>query len=408
MTVASNRHRHDQGGAPALRVGIDATSWANPRGYGRFIRELLPRLVRLAPEIRFVAFLDERAAADFEIEADNLDRRVVRQGRSPTEAAAADSSRSPTDMLRFTRAVGREPLDAFFAPTVYTYFPLPRRLPALVGIHDAIAERFPHLTLPSPRARLFWSAKVGLARRQARLVLTVSDYAASELVRVHRIAADRIRIAPEAPSDIYRLPPDPLAAAPIAKRIGLPDGARWLVYVGGFNPHKHVDHLVLAHARLVASRADPPHLVLVGRRSGDVFHGGQAEIERAIARSGSASLVHWAGFVPDEELRHLLAAAAVSVLPSASEGFGLPAVEAAACGTPVVATTESPLPALLEGGGIFVPPGRIDELTEALRTLLDDEALRARMGAVARERALALTWDETARRTLAAIREVAA
>lgn len=311
-------------------------------------------------------------------------------------------------MLRFTRAVAAERLDAFFSPTVYTYFPLPPLLPALIGIHDAIAERFPDLTLPSARARLFWRAKVGLAIRQARLILTVSDYAAAEIARVHRIAPHRIRIAPEAAADAYRLPVEPTAVAAAARRIGLPRDARWIVYVGGFNPHKHVDLLVRAHARLAGRRDDAPHLVLVGRRSGDVFHGDQAAIERAIAEGGAASLVHWTGFLPDDELRQVVAGAAVSVLPSASEGFGLPAVEAAACGTPVIATTESPLPALLAGGGIFVPPGDLDALDVALEQLLGDETLRRQMGAVARERALMLSWDVAARNTLDAIREVAA
>ncbi len=407
-TVAPDQHRETSRSTTPLRVGVDATSWANPRGYGRFIRELLPRLVRLAPEVTFSCFLDDRAATDFDLIAPNIDPVLVPQGRSPTEAAAADSARSLGDMLRFTRAVGGAGLDAFFSPTVYTYFPLPWRLPALVGIHDAIAERFPALTLPSRRARWFWNAKVGLARRQARLILTVSDYAAGELARVHRIAPDRIRVATEAPSDSYRSPPDPAATAALARRLGIPEGARWIVYVGGFNPHKYVHHLVLAHARLVAELDDPPHLVLVGRRSGDVFHGGQDEIERAIADSGTAALTHWTGFLPDDELRHVLAGAALSALPSASEGFGLPAIEAAACGTPVVATVESPLPTLLEGGGLFVTPGRVDDLADAMRQLLGDEPQRRRIGAIARQRALALSWDDTAARTLAAIREVAA
>lgn len=405
--MAANQHRDRQAGTP-LRVGIDATSWANPRGYGRFTRELLPRLVRLGSEIEWTCFLDARAAEGFDVDAANVRRVVVDQGRSPTEAAAADSARSPVDMLRFTRAVAQARLDAFFSPTVYTYFPLPPRLPALIGIHDAIAERFPELTLPSPRARLFWRAKVALALRQARLILTVSEYAAREILRVHRLAADRIRIAPEAAADSYAAAIDPAAVAEAAHRIGLPTGARWIVYVGGFNPHKHVDLLVRAHARLAGRRDDPPHLVLVGRRSGDVFHGDQATIERAILDGGAGAMVHWTGFLPDEALRLVVAGAAVSVLPSASEGFGLPAVEAAACGTPVVATTESPLPQLLAGGGIFVPPGDLDALDVALEEMFGDETRRRQLGAVARERALALSWDVAARNTLDAVREVAA
>jgi len=390
-----------------VRIGIDATCWANARGYGRFTRELVGAMVASAPEVEFVCLLDARAEAEFTLSASNVRPVVVPQSVSPTLAASADSSRSVPDMLRLGRAARREATDVFFFPSVYTYFPVAPGQRMVVTIHDAIAERFPTLTLPSARARLFWRAKVGLALRQADLVLTVSDYAARELTEVIGVAPGRLRVAGEAPAEAYRATPDPEATRALAERIGLPPSARWIVYVGGFNPHKHVDLLVQAHAAVARSLEDPPHLVLVGSRSSDVFHGAQAAIDAAIAAAGTSALVHWPGFIPDDELRHLHAGAAMLVLPSASEGYGLPAVEAAACGTPVVATTASPLPELLRGGGRFVPPGDVPALTEAMLALLRDEPARQQMGAAARQRANALTWEAGARAALAALREVA-
>jgi len=391
-----------------MRIGVDATCWANGRGYGRFTRELMTAMVPEAPDDEFVCFLDERAHSRFALQARNVTPVVVRQRASPTEAAGADSSRSLGDMLRLTRAVRNARLDVFFSPSVYTYFPLPPGLRAVVTIHDAIAERFPQLTLPTPKARWFWRAKVALAIRQARLVLTVSDYAARELESVLHIAPQRLRVALEAPAAAYRPSDDPEAVLAAAEQVGIPRGARWLVYLGGFNPHKRLDVLVQAHGALTSRLADPPLLLLIGALEGDVFHGGQQAIRDAIAVAGTQHLIRWSGFVPDEELRHLLSGALALVLPSASEGFGLPAVEAAACGTPVVATTESPLPQLLEGGGLFVSPGDSAALTAALLQLLEDEPARRALGVVARRRAMALTWAAGARAALAAIREAAA
>ncbi len=392
-----------------MRIGIDASCWANGRGYGRYTRELLRTLVARAPDDEFVCFLDPLAAERFDLQGPNVRRVLVAQSAAPTEAAAADGSRSPLDMLRLTRAVWREPLDVFFSPSVYTYFPLPPGLKALVCIHDAIADRYPELTLPSRRARLFWRAKVSLALAQARLVLTVSDFASREIQEVLKVPAGRIRVAVEAPAPTYRPSARREEVLAAAARVGLPAGARWFTYVGGFSPHKHVDVIVRAHAAVAAGcGAAAPHLLLVGATGGDVFHGDQPRIRAAIAAAGTEALVHWTGFVSDEELRHLHSGALALLLPSACEGFGLPAVEAAACGAPVVATTASPLPELLEGGGLFVPPGDEAALTAALRTLLADEPARVAMGARARERAAALTWERTAHAALDAIREAAA
>lgn len=391
-----------------MRIGVDATCWANGRGYGRFTRSLLAEMAALSPDDEFICFLDPVAAQGFDLAGPNVRPVIVPMGVAPTAAAAADGYRAPLDMLRLTRAVWRERPDVFFSPSVYTYFPLPPGQRAVVTVHDAIAERFPELTLPSPRARLFWRLKVGLALRQARLVLTVSDFAAGEIAEVLGIQKGRIRVTSEAPAAEYAPSEDKKAIAALAARVGVPAGARWFTYVGGFNPHKHVDAIVRAHAAVAKEMSAPPHLLLVGTIDKDVFHGDQAKIRRAISEAGTEALVHWTGFLPDGELRHLHSGAVALLLPSACEGFGLPAVEAAACGTPVVATTASPLPQLLEGGGIFVTPGDAPALEAALRTLLTDDLGRARMARIALERARALSWRRGAEAAMAALHEAAA
>ena len=139
-----------------------------------------------------------------------------------------------------------------------------------------------------------------------------------------------------------------------------------------------------------------------------MFHLATADIRSTIDELGVHDWVIWTDFVADEELRHLYSGALALVLPSDCEGFGLPAVEAAACGTAVIATTESPLPELLAGGGIFVEPRDEERLTDALLMLILDDKARTTMAANALERAGLLSWERCATEALAAIREAAA
>lgn len=392
-----------------MRIGVDGSCWANDRGYGRYVRELLSAMVALAPRDEFIFFLDPASEARFALREANVQVVRVEQSLAPTDAAAADGSRSPLDMLRFTRAVWRSEMDVFFAPTVYSYYPLPPGRKIVVGIQDAIAERFASRTLPTPRARLFWAMKVRLALSQSALVLTISDYAARDLERVMGIPRSKLRVAVIAPADAFRPSPDPEAIQAAAARAGLPERARWITYVGGFSPHKNVDVLVRAFGRATEGQGgEHVYLALAGKMSGDAFLSCVPAIQQAIAATETQERVLWLGYVPDDDVRHLHSGAVAVALPSDCEGFGLPAVEAAACGAPVVATTESPLPELLAGGGIFVEPRDEDALADALRTMLTDELGRRRMAAAALDAARTLSWRRCAEEALVALRDAAA
>jgi glycosyltransferase involved in cell wall biosynthesis len=392
----------------AVRIGVDATCWANERGYGRYARHIVGAMAKSSPGDEFVCFLDGLSAARFKLDAPNVTRVVVQTSAGAAAAASAAGNRSLRDMLAMTRAVRKAGPDVFYSPSVYTYFPLPPGLASVITVHDAIAERFPELTLPSRRAQIFWKAKVWLALRQARSILTVSDYAAAEVARAHGVALASIGVTLEAPAADF-VPRGAEKSAGIAAKYGIERGRRWFVYVGGFNPHKNVRAIVNAHADLCRIAGDaPPLLLLVGDAEGDVFHSEVDAIRRSVDEAGTRSHVRWLGFVPDAELSALLSASVALVMPSESEGFGLPAIEAAACGAPVIATLESPLPQLLEGGGIFVPPGDAAAIGEAMKRLLADENFRRDCGSNALMRARLLAWEKSAQICLAAIRKAAA
>jgi glycosyltransferase involved in cell wall biosynthesis len=360
-----------------------------------------------APGDEFVCFLDPLAESSFRVDLRNV-RKVVVSGirEAPVRAASATTSRSLRDMLRLTAAVRAEQLDVFFSPAVYSYFPLPPGLRAVVTIHDAIPEKFPDLTLPSWRARLFWKLKVRLAIMQARRILTVSDYAANDLVRILGIGRDRITVVTEAASAAFYPATGENLTPALAALVG---NRRWFTYVGGFNPHKNVPVLIRAHAALSRELGNnAPILLLVGTRDRDDFFSEVPTILSEIERQGTGSLVKWTGFVEDEILRSIHSRSLGLVLPSDAEGFGLPAIEAAACGSPIIATRESPLPDLLAGGGLFVAPRDENGLASAMRDLATSPDLQRRLGQAALESARKLTWERSAAGALASIRQATA
>jgi glycosyltransferase involved in cell wall biosynthesis len=177
--------------------------------------------------------------------------------------------------------------------------------------------------------------------------------------------------------------------------------------VGGFSPHKNLEPLVAAFARLASEEMySDARLVMVGEYRKEVFHSYFGTIKRMVEELGIADRVIFTGYLPDEELTVLLNLSTLLALPSLIEGFGLPAIEAAACGCPVIATTASPLPDLLAGAGIYIDPAKPEELEAALAGVLRSERLRLRMREAGIAAARQFTWEAAAQQMINLIPKV--
>jgi glycosyltransferase involved in cell wall biosynthesis len=239
--------------------------------------------------------------------------------------------------------------------------------------------------------------KSWLAHRQAHYIVTVSDHAKAGILRHFHHPPERVWVVGEAPASVFQPRVIELRSPSVLSRIGLDRSNRFIICLGGLNPHKNLDIVVTALAEL---RQDEQfadlQLVLVGPAEDDLFTPGAADLRRQVTEMNLESVIHFTGYLPDEDVVDLLNTATVFAMPSLDEGFGLGAVEAAACGLPVIATRNSPLPRLLEGGGLFVDPTKPHEILEALRDLLINEAHRQKMGQVALTKARSLTWQRAA------------
>jgi glycosyltransferase involved in cell wall biosynthesis len=373
-----------------MRIGIDGGCLANRRGFGRFARQVLQSLGDAGAPHEFVVFVDRPSlGAVAGAIPEEFETVSVAVGEAPARAASSTGRRKFGDMLAMGRAAARARLDLMFFPASYSYFPVWNVGRVVVTMHDTLALARPELVFPTWQGRMAWAVKEHLAARRADLILTGSAAARRDLLAWFRLPAARVRVVPEGPDPVFGPRPDGPASAAALARHGLDPVGRFFLDVGGLSPHKNLPRLIEAFARSGLA-ADGFTLALVGD-FGDVFHTHVPELRAAVARWGLGSAVVFTGFVPDDDLVFLYNRAEALVQPSLMEGFGLPPVEAMACGTPVLASTAGSLPEVVGGGGLFFEPTEVAAMAESLRRLVDSPWLRADLASRAREGARQFT-----------------
>ena len=390
-----------------MRIGIDATCWGNKRGYGRFTRELMEAVLLLDNQNQYLFFIDQETAEEVSF-PQKVRRVIVRTKHSPLKAASSSGSRSLLDILAMSREVLRHKLDVFFFPAVYSYFPVFNRTKLVVTLHDAIADNHPELVFTDTRSRLFWTLKQQFAVRQAALIATVSNFSKNEIKKCFSIADSRFRIIPEAARSIFRKLDPGESSDHILEKYGIEQDGSYLLYVGGISPHKNLSNLLEAYIQLGPQVSDRWKLVLVGDYKDDPFLSAYPSLRKQVDDNHLGDRVIFCGYVPDEELVHLYNRAAMLVFPSFEEGFGLPAIEAMSCGTPVAASNCGSLPEILGDAGRYFMPHDAGSIASAIRNLLNQpEELRA-MGSRGLERSREFCWQKAAEETIAIFNELGA
>ena len=383
-----------------MKIGVDATCWQNKRGYGRFTRELLEAVLEVDKTNDYLFFVDPATAECAELPSD-VQSIVVQTAVAPIEAASAGGRRSLADLWAMSREVLRHKLDVFFFPTVYSYFPVFNRTKVIVTLHDVIAEHHPNLIFPNARSKFFWDMKQRAAIRQADIIATVSEYSKRQIIEYFGVAPSRLRIISEAARPAFRVLDKDEAMLQTLRRYDIGPDEQFLLYVGGISPHKNLSTLVSAFDRVNKMReGDRVKLLLVGDHEGDSFFSAYQPLKDQIDRLGLNSQITFTGFVPDEDLAYLYNAASALVFPSLEEGFGLPAVEAMACGTPVAASNCGSLPEVLGSAGRFFDPRDSGDIADVVTQILNDDAIRCSMKQAGLLRSKEFLWRKAAHETL--------
>lgn len=389
-----------------MRIGVDACCWGNKRGFGRFTRELLDALLKIDDRNEYLFFIDSETK-DLGDVPSRVTKVIAKTEHSQVMAASADGRRSLSDIWSMSREVWKHKIDVFFFPSVYSYFPILNRTKVVLTIHDVIAEHHPGLIFTNAKSQFFWRLKQKLAIGQADLIATVSEYSKKEIKEYFGLPESRLRIISEAARPVFKVLPTNNGFVSALDKNGLRTDEKFLLYVGGISPHKNLNTLIDAFKRIIDLEPNNPlKLVLVGDYKDDPFFSAYPKLKEQVSNLGLEDKVTFTGFIPDEDLAYLYNAATLLVFPSLEEGFGLPAIEAMACGTPVAASNTGSLPEVLGNVGRFFDPVNAHEMAEVIRNVLSDEPMRLKMKAAGLERSQNFRWKRAAEDTLAIFNEL--
>jgi glycosyltransferase involved in cell wall biosynthesis len=375
-----------------MRIGIDGGCLSNRRGFGRFARRTVQALAESGSRDEFILVLDRPSAEAVEVPP-GFETALADVREAPSRAASATGRRRLGDMLAMGRAAARARLDLMYFPATYSFFPVWGVRRVVVTLHDTLALAHPDLVFPTRAGRLAWKLKEHAAVRWADRVVTVSEASRRDVAAWFGLNPECIRVVTEGPDPTFGPSPADAESDRVLARYGIEPTRRFLLYVGGLSPHKNLPRLIEAFAR-AGGAGD--RLVLVGDFQ-DVFHTHVPQLRETIARCGIEGRVHLTGFVPDADLARIYGRAYALVQPSLLEGFGLPPVEAMACGTPVLYSRAGSLPEVVGEAGIAFDPHEVDSIAEAIRGLLDAPATREVLAVRALERSQQFQWSETAR-----------
>jgi glycosyltransferase involved in cell wall biosynthesis len=276
----------------------------------------------------------------------------------------------------------------------------------VVTVHDLIP-----MILPAYRGSILvrlYTRLVAAAARKADIVLTDSEASKQDIVRLLGILEERVRVIYLAADDVYQPVLDGHRLAGSRRKYGLPES--YLLYLGGFDQRKNVPTLLKAFAQLAKDsrfegRDSRVHLVMAGRlpeKGSDFFPDPRSIVQEL----GIGERVVFTGWVLEEDKPALYSGARALVFPSLYEGFGLPPLEALACGTPVIASNRGSLPEIVGDGGLLLEPDDVEGLAGAMEQLLNDDTLWGDLREKGLAHAARFSWEKTARETLAVYQEI--
>ncbi len=361
------------------RIGLNAQLLSGQQSYRaagihRAIRGLLEHLPGADTRFTYTVFTGSQASIE------NCELSVYRTGlptANPYARIFWEQCLQPVIARR--QGIDLLHMMAYVSPVVAT-------TPTVVTVHDLSFLRSPERFRPANRTYL--SLFTGLSCQRARRVIAVSEHTKQDVMKVYGLPPEKVDVVYSG-LDPHFARPAPEAIADFRRAHGLPE--KFILYLGTIEPRKNLSTLIRAYAKV---RPAGVKLVCAGGRGWMVEDVFQTVEELRISRE-----VIFPGFVPSEDLPFWYSAAQLFVYPSSYEGFGLPVIEALACGAPTITTDASSLPEAAGDAALLVPPDDIAALAETISRVLADSNLQSELAARGPAQAAKFTWQDCARDT---------
>jgi glycosyltransferase involved in cell wall biosynthesis len=365
-----------------MRFAVDAHAIGRHlTGNEVYVRNLLREFADLDRESEFIAYISEKHAES-----------LIPRNITTRQVAANPWKRLGWDLGRLVRQDRPDLLHVQYTA------PLGGNAPIVVTVHDVSFLEHPEYFSASRRAQLRFT--VARTMVKAAKVLTVSEFSRDSILRHYDIAPEKVRVVPNAASSEFRVIPRDRALANVYRKHGF--AAPYVLSVGDIQPRKNQIGLIAAFAKMMAAHPNlKHHLVLTGKETWFA-----PKVREAARLSGVGDRIHFTGFVSDPELLDLYNACECFVFPSFYEGFGLPIIEAMACGRAVACSNTAAMPEVADGAGLLFNPYDAGDIQHCMEDILLDAELRARKERLGLKRATYFSWQKSARATLDVYREV--
>lgn len=382
-----------------MKIGIDARFLTHPQrgGFKTYTENLIAALGEVDSENEYILYLDRPPNEESKLpHRPNFAARIV-PGLLPVVGMVW------REQFGLARQVIRDRLDLFHAPSLTA--PLRLACPLVVTIHDMIwffAEKFSSGKPRSVQRRLmdgYYRVVPQLVVHRAAAILTVSQAAKNDIIQHLGLAPDQIIVTCEAASPVFHHIDDVSRIEKIRCRYDV--NSPFILGIGSADSRKNIPTLIKAYSLLPVTLRAMYRLVIVWTH--DLM---EAELGKQVAQMNLIDDVRFVRQVTNEDLALLYNAASLFAFPSLYEGFGLPLLEAMACGTPIVTANNSSIPEIVDDAALLVEAKDAKAIADAIASVLTDEAIYATLKQRGSKRAAAFSWEKCARETLTAYRQV--